>query len=145
MLIYNLDEYYGSLFYNLIWIPFLCQKVWWNNLQYLSIRWNNLRYLSIEDRLAIAWSWSYRQDVRNRIHCKKRLAVFPSPAGMSLTLPGAEKFNYSPPGRVWLVTSRLGMGKLLTFFTVYLSYGNPAEAFWNVYKIHFTDLTLNEF
>jgi hypothetical protein len=26
---------------------------------------------------------------------------------------------YSRPGRVWLVTSRLGTGKLLTFFTVY--------------------------
>ena len=36
---------------------------------------------------------------------------------MSLTkLTGREKFNYSRPGRVWLLTSRLGMGKSLTFF-----------------------------
>jgi hypothetical protein len=27
-----------------------------------------------------------------------------------------KKFNYSRPGRVWLVTSRLGTGKWLTFF-----------------------------
>jgi hypothetical protein len=40
--------------------------------------------------------------------------VFPSPAGMSV--PGREKLNYSPPGRVWLVTSRLGTRKWLTFF-----------------------------
>ncbi len=44
------------------------------------------------------------------VHCKKRLAAFPSPAGMSPTI------NYSLPGRVWLVTSRPGMGKPLTFF-----------------------------
>ncbi len=27
-----------------------------------------------------------------------------------------KRLNYSPPGRVWLVTSRLGTGKSLTFF-----------------------------
>jgi hypothetical protein len=32
------------------------------------------------------------------------------------TLPGGEYFSYSWPGRVWLVTSRLGTVKLLTFF-----------------------------
>jgi|688.fasta_scaffold508874_1 hypothetical protein len=33
------------------------------------------------------------------------------------TLPDRERFNYSQPGRVWLVTltSRLGMGKTITF------------------------------
>jgi hypothetical protein len=52
------------------------------------------------------------------VHCKKRLAVSPSPAGMSLTnlfLYGNKK-NYSRPGRVWLVTSRLGTGKWQNFF-----------------------------
>jgi hypothetical protein len=44
---------------------------------------------------------------------KKRLASFPSPAGMSITK------LYSRPGRVWLITSRLG-GNLITFFSVYL-------------------------
>jgi hypothetical protein len=55
------------------------------------------------------------------IHCKKRLLIFPSPAGMSSnqTLPGREYFNYCRPGRVWLVTSQLGMGKSRTFFTVH--------------------------
>ncbi len=51
-------------------------------------------------------------------HCKKELAIFPSPAGMSLTklsLAG-KKLNYSRPGRVWSVTSRLGTGKRLTLF-----------------------------
>jgi hypothetical protein len=32
------------------------------------------------------------------------------------TLPGRELLNYSRPGRVWLVTSRLGTGKTITFF-----------------------------
>ncbi len=48
------------------------------------------------------------------VHCTKKIAIFLSPAGMSLT-----KQNYSCPRRVWLVTSRLGSGKSLSFFTVY--------------------------
>jgi hypothetical protein len=43
------------------------------------------------------------------IHCKKRLAIFPSLARQDVTyqtLPGREYFNYSP----------LGTRKLLTFF-----------------------------
>ncbi len=60
------------------------------------------------------------------IHCKKELAIFPSPAGMSLTklsLVG-KKLNYSRPGRVCSVTSRLGTGKRPTLFysvVIYLS------------------------
>ncbi len=52
------------------------------------------------------------------IHCKKELAIFPSPAGMSLTKLslGGKKLNYSRPGRVWSVTSRLGTGKRPTLF-----------------------------
>jgi hypothetical protein len=51
-------------------------------------------------------------------HCKKELAIFPSPAGMSLTKLslGGKKINYSRPGRVWSVTSRLGTGKRPTLF-----------------------------
>jgi hypothetical protein len=56
---------------------------------------------------------------------KKRLSIFPSPAGMSLaklSLAGdnliIDNENYSQPGRVWLVPSRLGTGKSLTFFSV---------------------------
>ncbi len=52
------------------------------------------------------------------LHCKKSSP--PSTDGMSLTklsLAGSvASLNYSPPGRVWFVTSRLGTGKLLTFF-----------------------------
>ncbi len=52
------------------------------------------------------------------LHCKKELAIFPSPAGMSLTKLslGGKKLNYSRPGRVWSVTSRLGTGKRPTLF-----------------------------
>jgi hypothetical protein len=43
------------------------------------------------------------------LHCKKRLQNFPSSAGMSRTkLSLARNNNYSPPGTVGLVTSRLG-------------------------------------
>jgi hypothetical protein len=54
----------------------------------------------------------------DHLHCKRRLAIFPSPAGMSQTkISLARIIKYSRPGRAWLVTSRLvGPGKLLTFF-----------------------------
>ncbi len=54
--------------------------------------------------------------------CKKRLSLFSSPAGMSLTkrsLAG-NNLNYYRPGRVWLGTSWLGTGNSVTFFTVYI-------------------------
>ncbi len=53
-----------------------------------------------------------------RVHCKKRLVIFPFPAGMSLIKLSLAGNNYSspPPGGVCLVTSRLGTGKPLTFF-----------------------------
>jgi hypothetical protein len=43
-------------------------------------------------------------------HCKKRVAIFPTPAGMSLT-----KLSLAGNIRVWLVTYRLGTGKSLSF------------------------------
>jgi hypothetical protein len=51
-------------------------------------------------------------------HCKKELAVFPSPAGMSLIklFLGGNNLFFSRPERVWSVTSRLGTGKWLTLF-----------------------------
>jgi hypothetical protein len=50
------------------------------------------------------------------VHCKKELAVFPSPAGMSLIklFLGGNNLVFSRPERVWSVTSRLGTGKWLT-------------------------------
>jgi hypothetical protein len=52
------------------------------------------------------------------LHCKKELAVFPSPAGMSLIklFLGGNNLVLSRPERVWAVTSRLGTGKWLTLF-----------------------------
>ncbi len=46
-------------------------------------------------------------------HCKKELAVFPSPAGMSLIklCLGGNNLVFFRPERVWSVTSRLGTGK----------------------------------
>jgi hypothetical protein len=46
---------------------------------------------------------------------KKRFPV-PSQDVINQTLPAEEYFNYSQPGRVWLVPSQLGTGNLLTFF-----------------------------
>jgi hypothetical protein len=52
------------------------------------------------------------------IHCKKELAVFPPPAGMSLIklFLGGNNLVFSRPERVWSVTSRLGTGKWLPLF-----------------------------
>jgi hypothetical protein len=47
----------------------------------------------------------------NNYTVKKRLTIFPSAAGISLT-------KLFLAGRVWSVTSRLGTGILLTFFYV---------------------------
>jgi hypothetical protein len=53
-------------------------------------------------------------------HCKKRLSFIPPPVGMSLTKLSLAGNNLMIPGkRVWLVTSRLGTGKSVTFFTVH--------------------------
>jgi hypothetical protein len=48
----------------------------------------------------------------------KKVNYFPVPSRdvTNQTLTGREYLNYSRPGRVWLVTSRLGMGKWQTFF-----------------------------
>jgi hypothetical protein len=58
------------------------------------------------------------------LHCKKELAVFPSPAGMSLIklFLGGNNLVFSRPERVWSVTSRLGTGKCLTLFYSVTSY-----------------------
>jgi hypothetical protein len=48
----------------------------------------------------------------------KKANYFPIPSRdvTNQNLPGQEQFNFSQPGRVWLVTSRLGTRKSLTFF-----------------------------
>ncbi len=51
------------------------------------------------------------------LHCKKAYRLSRSSQdGTNQTLPGREKFNYSLPGRVWLVTTRLRTRKFITFF-----------------------------
>jgi hypothetical protein len=63
------------------------------------------------------------------INCKKKVSDFPVPSRdvTNQTLPERELLNYSPPGRVWLVTFRLGTRKSLTFFTVY---GTQRKVSW---------------
>ncbi len=62
------------------------------------------------------------------VHCRKRLAAFPYPAGMSLTKLSLARNNKIIPGQgEWLVTSRLGTGKSLTFFYSDSLYVPPAE------------------
>jgi hypothetical protein len=48
----------------------------------------------------------------------KKVNGFPVPSRdvTNQSLPGRELFKYSPPGRGWLVTSLLKIGKTLTFF-----------------------------
>ncbi len=55
-----------------------------------------------------------------KIHCKKRLSISPVPSRdvINQTLPVRENLDYSQPGRVWFVTSRLGKEKLVTFFYI---------------------------
>jgi len=53
---------------------------------------------------------------RDSLHCKKRVASFPSPVGMSLTklsLAGNNVYSFSP-GKVWLEKSQ----ESRNFFTV---------------------------
>ncbi len=67
-----------------------------------------------------AWHYVYSALRINSIHCKKKVTDFPVPSRdvTNKTLPGGKKFYYSPPGRLWLVTSQLGTGKSVTFFIV---------------------------
>ncbi len=73
-----------------------------------------------EDGLWSFGGFLHQIKVRQQIHCKKMVVDFPVPSRdfTSQTLPGREKFNYSRPGRVWLVTSWLGTGKSPTFFYI---------------------------
>jgi hypothetical protein len=53
--------------------------------------------------------FQYRMYHVRNVHCKKSFAIFQSPAELSL--------NKLPlDGRVWLVTSRLGEGKVVNLF-----------------------------
>jgi hypothetical protein len=69
--------------------------------------------------LSAICKWEYTgRDSRFLLHCKKNVSDIPIPSRdvTNQTLPGWENLSYSRPGRVWFVTSRLGTGKLITFF-----------------------------
>ncbi len=69
----------------------------------------------------------------------KRLAIFPSPVGISLIKLSLAGKNLIIPrhGRVWFVTSRPGTGKSLAFFTVYyrIVTGGDLEGSLNLLKL----------
>ncbi len=56
------------------------------------------------------------RETRKFVDCTvtKKVIVFPFPSRdvTNQTLPGLEYFHFSRTGRLWLVTSRLGTGKL---------------------------------
>ncbi len=60
------------------------------------------------------WSFVKR---RWKAYTVKKVTDFSVPGRdvSNQTLPGLELFNYSPPEKVWLVTSRPGTGKSVTF------------------------------
>ncbi len=60
-----------------------------------------------------------RNAARAHHHTVKKVIVFPVPSRdvINQTLPGRELLIYSS-GRVWLVTSRLGTGKTITFYFI---------------------------
>ncbi len=81
-----------------------------NNLKKLADNYNNgLKYPQ-----CILVNWEAKQSIKRNLHCKKGYSEFPFPSRdvTNQTLPGRESFNYSRPGRVWLVTSWLGTGSV---------------------------------
>ncbi len=73
------------------------------------------------DSKAMDYTMKLKCHFRHTVHCKKKLSIFPSPARTLLTKLSMARNNqyFSRPGRVWSVTSRLGTGKSIIFFTVY--------------------------
>ncbi len=72
-----------------------------------------------ESRHMLLLPLTFQQKAIQRIlHCKKMINEFPvlSRDVTIQALPGRQKLSYSRPGRVWAMTSRLGMGKWQIFF-----------------------------
>ncbi len=63
-------------------------------------------------------------------HTVKKVIDFavPSRDETNQTLPGQEKFNSSLPGRVWIVTFRLGTEKSIIFFDSVTLYAQARDA-----------------
>ncbi len=85
---------------------------------YLHTIWRSFWIRSIRTRTFVGMSRFVKKISSGLVHCKKELAVFPSPAGMSLIklFLGGKNLVFSRPERVWSVTSRLETGKWLTPF-----------------------------
>jgi hypothetical protein len=96
-------------------------EIWLTDRQMFALRGDSMS-LGMGGGGGMARYWNkYAKKARNNkcnLHCKKELAVFPSPAGMSLIklFLGGNNLVFSRPERVWSVTSRLGTGKWLTLF-----------------------------
>ncbi len=96
------------------------KTLWWN---YCNFPFGHIIFVNIFIGVTLVNVFFSQEDITKgtaRVHSKKRLVIFPSPAGMPLIkLFLAGNNYYSPPGGVCLVTSRLGTGKPRTFvFTV---------------------------
>ncbi len=89
---------------------------------------NSAAFFDLEARQALkkrtkrsmkAASCSMEYKIPASIHCKTRLAILPSSAWMSLTKLSLARNHFPASRRPDILISRLGMGKSLTFFTVY--------------------------
>jgi hypothetical protein len=71
--------------------------------------------------------WEVNERLFRHVHCKKKVIIIPvlSRDATNQALPGRELLNYSRPGRVWLMTSRLGTGITITFFYSVASLPTP--------------------
>ncbi len=87
---------------------------WYYNVRILLLLCSLVHSLNVE----LTFFSNFPRDTILVHNTVKKVSDFPvsSRDVTNQTLPGREKLNYSPPGRVWLVTSRLGMRKSLTFF-----------------------------
>ncbi len=105
-----------------------CSSVLWISIKYTSPREYSLPFSWLSARGKGGGGWEFPLwypvnlvNFRFETTLWKKVIVFPvhSRDVTNQSLPGRELLNYSRPGRVWLVTSPLGTGKTITFFTVY--------------------------
>ena len=76
----------------------------------------------------------------------KKVRNFPVPSQdvFNQNIPGWELLNYFRPWRLWLVTSGLGKGQSLTFFTVYVAFlGGRGQ--WSHGDQYIETLSVNRF
>jgi hypothetical protein len=79
--------------------------------------------------LTIYFCPSYRNLITKEVHCKKRLAIFPSPAGMSLTklyLAGIANLFYSVQADFWYLVLLIEVGQKFASKTYHIKIYRPA-------------------